>query len=223
METMDTELGQPPKRISDSFKSIASAWEDFSQIKMPKEPVKPLMDSMKCINTMIEKRSWLPMFSVDQVKKEIEKYLNRNYIKSELRRLQKEIESLKLFQRLPEPTQKHLAQLEKRFEALIDSLSKVQKQIDKEFSSALNGLNKRQKEATDSIMKLRKVALQQKDTIEKAVSSRIGMVAKAGEGLKRKAKGAKTKASATKRKVKAKVAKAAKKSSRKKTTRKSNN
>ena len=221
---VDQETSPQSTRIADSFSSIAHAWEDFSQIKnIEAETAKTLKDGRNYINRMLETRSWTKMFNVTDIRKEIEKYLSRTYIKAEMRKLQKELENLSLYKKLPSATQKQLAMFEKQLEKLIDKIAKTQTQMDKEFNNALKGLKKRQTDAKATIEKLRKNALKQKATLEKAVKTQLKSVTGAKSKIKRKAKTARKKVSSVRKKAKAKVTKAVKKARRKtkkKTTKK---
>ena len=152
------------------------------------------------------------MISINSIRDEIQKFLKKDYIKSELKKLQSEIKTLELYKRLPEPTQKHLNQLETKFSSLSKKINQTQKQVDKEFNNALKVLQKRKEEATGRIVDFQKYALEQKDMIEGAILSRIEVMTGSSPSRRKKKK---TTRKATKKKT---TKKAKKKTTRKKTT-----
>ncbi len=147
------------------------------------------------------------MFSLEQIKKEFYKFFQNDYLQAELQRLKNELMDLEAYKKIQEPTLKHMAQLEKQYKALSKKISVKQKELDKEFNSAVTMLKKRKIEAEGHIKELQKLALDQKNSIEKIVHKQIRSLVSGDKksGSKKKKKKAKTSEKKLKKKSKKKT------------------
>lgn len=203
--------------IGISHSSFLEAGEEFfRKKKLVVKSRKSLKQLEKYINTFRENRRDPAMIFIEQIRGEFKKLLKKDFLKSELKKLKSDMQSMTLYKRLPEPTQKHLSQLEQHFDAVLKKINHTQNQIDKEFNNALGMLRTRRTEATGHIKDLRKMAINQKNTIEKTVRKKIKTVTAAGSKKKTKKRKKVTKAAA--RKTTTKTAK--KKTTKKKTGKK---
>ncbi len=109
------------------------------------------------------------MFSFDQLKKEINKIFQPNFLQTEINRLKKEVMDLEAYKKIQKPTQQHLNQLERQYHSFTKKVAGKQKELDQAFNSAVKALRKRRDEAENHIKELQKMALDQKKSVEKLV------------------------------------------------------
>lgn len=156
------------------------------------------------------------MINLDQLKKELSKLFQPDFLQSEINRLKNELMELDAYKKIQEPTQQHLNQLEKQYRLFSKKISTKQKELDREFNQAVSALKKRRNEAEGHIKDLQKLALNQKKSIEKLILEQmkafgLPLTKKAGKTKKKKTT-KKKKASSQKKSSQTKV-----KSSKKKT------
>jgi hypothetical protein len=113
------------------------------------------------------------MFSIGKIKKELSKFLHNDYFLNEMNRIKKELTELEAFKKIKEPTQKHLNQLEKQYTEISKKITQKQKELDKEFNNAVTLIKKRRTEAQVHIKDLQKMALEQKNTVEKLIKKQM--------------------------------------------------
>ncbi len=148
------------------------------------------------------------MFSLDQIKKEFYKLFQNDYLQGEIQRLKKELMELEPYKKIQEPTLKHLAQLERQYKILSKKITVKQNELDKDFNGAVTMLKQRKIEAEGHIKDLQKLALDQKNSIEKMIIKQmrsLGLTSPAKKGKKKKKKAkAKAKAKSEQKKSKSK-------------------
>jgi chromosome segregation ATPase len=144
------------------------------------------------------------VFSLDQLKKELNKLFQPDFLQAEINRLKKELTELEAFKKIKEPTQAHLNQLEKQYHSFSKKILKKQSELDKEFNSALRALRKRRNEAESHIKDLQKLALDQKKSIEKLIRKQMKALGLASTSKKKKTQKKATKKTSEKKKTRKK-------------------
>jgi len=118
------------------------------------------------------------MISISNLKEEIEKILDKEFLVSEYNKIKQEVKESDLFKKLPEPTQRHLSNLEDRFSKLGQKFTQKQEEVDKEFNAAVAHLEKRKEEAHARMTDFRKYAMEQKSFIEDIIRTKLEELAK---------------------------------------------
>lgn len=147
------------------------------------------------------------MLSLQQLKDEVSKLFQSDYLQQELQRFRKELNDFEIYKKIQEPTLKHVQQLEKQYKVLSQKMAQKQVELDKEFNSTVKMLKKRRTEAEKHLKDLQKKALDQKNAMEKRIRQQMGALGLVKEGTTARKVKKKTqkKASTTAKKIKKKT------------------